>query len=261
MEHERKDRPDGPRRRRKPASVRRMDDVRPREAKERQQPRITPARRINWGRYGIEFLVIVAGIMVSFLLNEWRQERSDRLEERRLLMDLLDDIRQDSLIMALEVEELGSTLQLGKRLLAHQTNRVHPDSVLAHLLPLMSYTAVPFTQVTYHSMRATRTASLIRDRGLLRDILELHESRYFGLREMFNIDRFQVVERMFPVTERHIRLSEADTERLDQLLADPEWRNLAFHGLLFKKKIATMLTEEIAHGDTLMRRIERQLEP
>lgn len=256
---ERKPREGHQRRRRKPVPGWRADDDRPSGASERQRPRTAPVRRIHWSRHGIEFLVIIAGIMVSFLLNEWRQERMDRREERRLLEDLKVDLRQDSVLMADELRQVEEVLDLGRRLFEHPTRPLPLDSVTHHLSPAISYIAIPFHQASYMSMRYTRSASLIQDRELLRDLVELHESRYFMMREIFGIDRSQVLERLFPITERHVMITEATPADLDRMMADPEWRNLTIHSLMFKRQIADMFLEELAHGDSLMRRIEAAL--
>ncbi len=203
--------------------------------------------------------MIVAGIMVSFLLNEWRQDRQDQQDEQQLLHDLRDDLRQDSLAMSIELHDLEWILARSERLKTHSQYPIPEDSLLQYLGPPLSYFTAPFQEVTYQAMRATRSAALIRDDALLKDIFNLYEQRYFMLREMASIDKHMVLDRMFPVLERQLFLLDANMVEFERLMADLEWRNLMEHGHMHKQRIVQRLKDEIAHGDSLMRRIEAQL--
>ena len=45
----------------------------------------TPRRAIPWGRLGIEFLVIVTGVLVALAMDQWAQGRADEVAAREVL--------------------------------------------------------------------------------------------------------------------------------------------------------------------------------
>lgn len=48
--------------------------------------------KANWVRHGFETLVVVVGILVAFGLNNWNENRKERLVEKELLEDLQKDL-------------------------------------------------------------------------------------------------------------------------------------------------------------------------
>ena len=259
MEHERKDRPDGPRRRRKPAAVRRTTEERTPPTSTRPSQR--PTRRIHWARHGIEFLVIVAGIMVSFLLNEWRQERQDRREEQRLLGDLLEDLRQDSLHLANEVDMLLMILDFSGRLERHAENRIPTDSIHSILGPSLAYSRIPLRQVTYRTMIGSGGTALVRDPELMRDLLLLYEQDYFMFAELSEIDKRTSMERMIPYVEKRIDLRSPDPKDFETMTADTEWKNHLYMSMYFKSTLVQYMRTLGEKVHTIMERVEERIEP
>ncbi len=213
-----------------------------------------------WYRYVLELLVIIVGIMVSFLLNEWRQSIRDRDKEQRLLHDLHADLRQDSIAIQDELADLERIMHSSQRLHAHPVRNVPLDSVVAVLGPVLSYSIIPFHQVTYREMLATGDAELLRDDQLLRDIMELYERHYFMIRELGEIDERIVLDRMFPVSNRTVLFEQPDTASMNTLMRDVEWRNLLNLSMFFKSRIIEDLKEQLDRIDRIMRRIEKEME-
>jgi hypothetical protein len=233
---ERKQHEGSHRRRRQPATTRapKAQRVEPSAARRPQRP---AARHIHWARHGIEFLVIVAGIMVSFLLNEWRQERQDRREEQRLLGDLLEDLRQDSLHLANEVDMLLMILDFSGRLERHAENRIPTDSIHSILGPSLAYSRIPLRQVTYRTMIGSGGTALVRDPELMRDLLLLYEQDYFMFAELSEIDKRTSMERMLPYVEKRIDIRSPDPKDFETMTADTEWKNHLYMSMYFKSTL------------------------
>lgn len=51
----------------------------------------------DFRKYLIEILVIVIGITISFLVNEWREERKERQEEKEILTDIKYGLEKDKI--------------------------------------------------------------------------------------------------------------------------------------------------------------------
>ena len=52
---------------------------------------------IRTGKYAIELLILIAGIMISFLLNECRVSNKQKEEKNRIVMPFIDDLKADTL--------------------------------------------------------------------------------------------------------------------------------------------------------------------
>lgn len=250
------------RRRRKPAATRQQDVKRSEAAAPRGPSRERPARRrIHWARHAVEFFVIVAGIMVSFLLNEWRQEVKDRRTEQALLRDLLTDLRQDSLTLTKEIEEIEQVTRYAQRLIDHAEVVIPRDSIGRMLALSLSYSRMPLQRVTYQAMRSTGHTSLMRDRELLYDVLKLYEQDYFMIDEICDIDKRFVVDRMFPFVDTRVDIMDPDLDALKAMFSTVQWRNLIQSSRYFKQYLIQMMRSERDTVDGLMRRIEEQLTP
>ena len=49
----------------------------------------------NWFAVGVDFLIVVIGILIAFQITEWAGERSDRAREVQIIEDLLTDLDID----------------------------------------------------------------------------------------------------------------------------------------------------------------------
>ena len=49
----------------------------------------------NWITYGFETLVVVVGILVAFGLNNWNENRKDRIREVEILTEIRENLTQD----------------------------------------------------------------------------------------------------------------------------------------------------------------------
>ena len=62
---------------------------------------------IRIGKYDIELLILIAGIMISFLLNEWRVSNQQKEEKNRIVNQFIDDLKADTL----QIKEHSSIIE------------------------------------------------------------------------------------------------------------------------------------------------------
>ena len=67
----------------------------------------------KWPEYFVEMIVIVAGILVAFGLNNWNEQRKDKASEHKILRELKSDLEYNQIeiegILARTKEELSRT--------------------------------------------------------------------------------------------------------------------------------------------------------
>jgi hypothetical protein len=68
------------------------------------------AQRDSWTKLGAEFLVIVVGVLVALAVDQWRDDRSDRVLGDFYLSALERDLRSDSSLLATDLGRARSTL-------------------------------------------------------------------------------------------------------------------------------------------------------
>jgi len=203
--------------------------------------------------------VIIAGIMVSFLLNEWRQERKERSAELRLMADLRDDLRKDSLSIASEIKDMDMVLQSCARLNEHAARPLPADSVLRVLGPPLSYMGFWSQNVSYQAMKSTGSANLLQDKELLHDLTELHELRYAMLAEASDIDKRMVLEHMLPLVNQRIILRNASPADVTLLMQDTQWRNLVDFSMYHKVRTKDLMLKEQERVSGLIARLNAHL--
>ncbi len=176
------------------------------------------------------------------------------------MRDLHADLRQDSIAIQGEIADLQLIIANSDRLRDHMERPVPIDSVVNILGPALSYSVIPFHQVTYRAMLATGSAELLQDEELLREIMQLYEQHYFMVREIGDIDKGIVLDRMFPLANTRVLFEQPDTASMNDLMNDVEWRNVLNLSIFFKTRIISQLEEQLTRIQDIMRRIEERVQ-
>ena len=61
-------------------------------------------------KYSLEFIVIVVGISVTFLIDEWNRNRLEEIQHIKDIESIIDDLENDSLV----IDRVNISLDSGK---------------------------------------------------------------------------------------------------------------------------------------------------
>lgn len=150
--------------------------------------------RTDWPRLVIELVVLVAGITISFALDEWRRDREDRRAERRTWEAIHDDLGADSAYLATRVVQLEAMVRAYDGLLAGAP----ADSLDGYMDRAISYVVFTPTQSAYRELQQLAGSRLIRNRELLGALTNAYHREYVRAAEWDAIGRDFVLERMIP---------------------------------------------------------------
>ena len=150
--------------------------------------------RTDWPRLVIELVVLVAGITISFAVDEWRRDREDRRAERRTWEAIYDDLGADSAYLAARVTQLGNMVRSYDAILAGGP----ADSLDACMDSAISYVVFTPTQSTYRELQQLAGSRLIRNRALLGALTNVYNREYVRATEWDAIGRDFVLGRMIP---------------------------------------------------------------
>ena len=156
--------------------------------------RFTETLRNDWPRLIIELLVVVAGISISFALDEWRRDREDHREEHRIWVAIQDNLRADSLTLASRDVKLRAFVAAYDGLLSGGP----ADSLDSWMDQAISYTVFTPTQTAFQELEQMAGSRLIRNRALLADLTSLYNRDYRRAVEWDEINKNFVLERMIP---------------------------------------------------------------
>jgi hypothetical protein len=131
-------------------------------------------------RYAIgEILLVVVGILIALQINNWNEDRLDRLQEREYLNSMLNDLQVDA--DRIEDAVSGNAILLDglDRLLGMladpSQDPMHQRQVFMHALVYTYwYLRVDFSELTMSQMKSSGNLLLIRDKEV-RDAMLTYE--------------------------------------------------------------------------------------
>jgi len=87
----------------------------------------------NWIKYGFETLAFLVSILVAFSLNNWNEERKDRILEIEILFEIRQNLIQDLADHNQNIDFLTHVVRSSKIVLDHLNNDLpYHDSLAAH---------------------------------------------------------------------------------------------------------------------------------
>ena len=153
----------------------------------------------KWPEYLMEIAVIAIGISLSFLLNEWREDRMSRKIEIESLCSIRADMLADSTHLVEGIEFFSRSDTLNKYLTSRINAPVtHADSLKIALVNFGSYVAFDPQNVGYQQLKETGQPGIIRDKKLLKALIELYSSGYKNLLEINSIDKKYTLDLIVP---------------------------------------------------------------
>ena len=127
-------------------------------------------------RYAIgEVILVVIGILIALQINNWNEDRKDILREKKMLLDIRNDINKN--IANLEEGVIYTTV--GKQCNLNVLNfideqREFDDSMINDFTEFSRYWDPDFTEASFENLKSLGV-NLVRDDSLRNRIIELFE--------------------------------------------------------------------------------------
>lgn len=174
-----------------------MDKNPPSSAPEAPQ---SPGRPpLDWLRLFLEFVIVVAGISLSFWLQDLRQLQGDRAEERRYLEGLKRDLAMDEVALSKTAEMFGRMVESIDALLDPESRaEMSIEEIDVAMDALLTYAGFSSVQATYKELQQSGGSKLIQDKELLAEVISLYDRMYSNAEEWEQINRSYVLDQMFP---------------------------------------------------------------
>ena len=186
-------------------------------------------------RYLIELCIIIFGITVSFILNEWREGKKIQQTNLNLLAQIHTDLAQDSMLIAQRIQSIEVLNDYALLLLDPSQKDQLTDSLNIALLTQLNVMTFEPVTIGFSTLSQTGSTHELQNQRLLRRISQLYTNQFAVIKEYGAIDRAYVVNSIFPYYAKHFpfapnfnytRQYANDPETFLELTKDDEFLNL-----------------------------------
>ncbi len=123
-------------------------------------------------KYVFEIMVIFLGISISFWFDEWRDNRKDREMERKHLIDLKNNLKQDTFLLSQLIKAGHTFVNSSRKLATFKNDADILDSLNFHIDNASSYMPIRTNQAAYEEIKQTGHTGLITNDSLKMLILQ-----------------------------------------------------------------------------------------
>jgi hypothetical protein len=208
--------------------------------------------------YFFELVTIVVGIMLSFFINEWREDAKNKKKEIIYLDNLRTELLADTTKIREEIEILKLIERGADTLLTMNVAKRIPDSLQTYIKSQGLYSTLPLRRITYEELQQTGESYLIRNRDLLRDIITYYESVVWEIKEYNKIDENHVLNHVIPYYTANIDMDGGPISQ--QPFKDKLFRNLLRYNKGFKTIQVGLYKKQLEEIYKLNTAIEAELE-
>lgn len=175
--------------------------------------------RIPWGILGLEFVVVMMGVLAALWVEEWREESSRRATEAVYLERLRDDVGAGLEEVRLELERVTGAegeLRLGLGLLDSPGTPARADSLRSAVGWLWQLVGASVPNATWRELVASGNLGVLQDQELRR-ILTAYELALGDLDRVEGLQTEQYLRSGEPFVQRRLNVGEIATVRPDRV--------------------------------------------
>lgn len=217
----------------------------------------------SFGKYLSEIIVIFLGISISFWFDEWRDDRKDRETEHKILINLKENLAQDTMVLGGTVQN-GEIFVKGINQLISLKSDIAPDSLNLFIDMAASYTGFLSNQTTYEEIKQTGHTSLIQDDTLKKAILAHYTTLVPYVNAWCEIDKNQIINHLIPEMSNHFpvvidSLNTVSTNEKIKALKLLKIRNILVTNKVYKIEAMKVLNMANSNSKKLIARIDKIL--
>ena len=127
-----------------------------------------------------EIVLVVIGILIALQINNWNEDRKDKIAELNILQEIKGSISTDIQQLKLRIELAKNDIQSANIILDHLENNLsYNDSLNNHFVIITSTAGKDFTpQISAYKVLESKGIDLISNNQLKKDILNLYNIDY-----------------------------------------------------------------------------------
>jgi hypothetical protein len=216
-------------------------------------------------QYVFEIMVIFIGISISFLFDEWRDNRKDRELERKHLMDVKSNLQQDTFVLSQMIAGSQIYANSSRKLATFKNDSEISDSLDFYIDHASSYSILMANKTAYEEIKQTGHSSIITNDSLKKFILQHYTLVIPYGEEWGNVDKNYTMTQIIPEMANYFPAVPDMTNMVAasqkiKALKIQKLRNLLLNSANYKQETANVFKMTKMQSEKLIKRIEKELE-
>ncbi len=227
---------------------------------------------MQYMRYAIgEILLVVIGILIALSINNWNQDRIERKIEKRLLVELFENLEFNEKNLESDIAEEYKSINSIKHVLTILNNRLpYHDSMDYHFGRAQYSPDIILSATAFHSIQS-KGFDIITSDSLRNAIITLFDNDYgFLISQTVRLEDQFWPSSLLPIYHKHFRINDMEgspyNDRLnskpvdyDALLNDSEYHNIIKHRGGFRYQGAALKKDALKKTIALKQQIRSNL--
>ena len=132
----------------------------------------------NWTAVGLEFLIVILGVVIGFQVTEWNAQRQALARAELLTTRLIEDMRDEQWRVEGNAIYYGQVSDNAQRAIDALEGRrsVDDETLVIEAFRATQIFSFPVIRTTYEELVATGTINLIADQALMAAAVEYYET-------------------------------------------------------------------------------------
>jgi hypothetical protein len=215
-------------------------------------------------KYLVEVLTIFIGISISFLFDEWRDNRKDEEIARKNLIFLRSNLVQDTTVLTGMIAIGKASVHSINKLIYFKQDSEISDSLNMHIDKAASYLGFKPNNIAYEEIKQTAHTGLIKNDTLKRSFLSYYTLVTPYCIEWSEVDKMQTMTQLIPEMSIYFpvvpdKSNIVSVQEKIKSLKLKKIRNLMIMNATYKQEVINTLvfTKEVAKK--LLKRIDDEL--
>lgn len=180
--------------------------------------------RTDWYKYVLELIVITAGILGAFALNNWNEGSKQNASEKRVLTEILDNLKEDRVQLVNAETQLDNSVKSIQFMMDAELSELDDQTLSKHLALFINFYKYYPIDNAYETLKTSDIT--ISSNDLKNDISKYYEYSQNRTRSGLLDVENQIHVHLVPFTRKYIKRF----EWLSQAL--PKTRNEEFYEAL-----------------------------
>jgi hypothetical protein len=134
-------------------------------------------QRSHWLKLSLELVAVFVGITAGFFFENFREERSNRIQEQKFLTSILENVKADSVVIHEHLDNFKNNLEISNSTVENlAAGPIGMDSAVAMMAIMGTYDGLILQNATYESIINSGNFEIIRDFVVRENILKYYQS-------------------------------------------------------------------------------------
>lgn len=212
-----------------------------------------------------DLLILVIGIVLSFTLTEWRQNKADLNEEKRIIGLIYSDLKEDTTNINSNLELLESLKSGFDSILSYRNrpSEADPVQVLRWAYSVVNFVPFDPNRTGYIQLSNHKNSGALKNKKILTSIIGLFNDEYETLNTLNESHKELLLNQMtpkyfswIPFLEKPTDLNEKNIAQLRALLNDNEFLNMLQFELILKINLEKQYAHSLESIESILQLIE-----